>query len=134
MKFSKDTKIIVLGHLKGHTEGKEDILKANGYTNVSSILCEETEIDQIKVELKEAARAPSPYGTMFLIGIAMMAGFPAMMADILEYIEKECPNILVVKTTKADFDQGISWPPSKDAVNKSALNVCTRLLYDGKVW
>jgi hypothetical protein len=64
----------------------------------------------------------------------MMQGFPDLMAEILSFIEKECHFILVVKTTKADFDEGISWPPTEQDVNKSALNICNRLLPQGKEW
>lgn len=53
------------------------------------------------------------------------------MADLLEFIEKECPNILVHKTVKADFDEGITFPPSEEMVNKSALNICLRMLEQG---
>ena len=56
------------------------------------------------------------------------------MSEILDYIQNECPKILVVKTIKTDFDEGIAWPPTETDVNKSALNICTRLLNEGKEW
>jgi hypothetical protein len=122
MKFSKSTKIITIGHLRGHTEGKVSILMNNGFTDVSAILCEETPVDQIKAIL-----TASP-NSMFLVGGAMMNGFPELMEDLLSFIEKDCSSILVHKTVKSDFDEGITFPPSEQDVNKSALNICNRLV------
>jgi hypothetical protein len=64
----------------------------------------------------------------------MMQGFPELMAELLEFVAQSCPSIHVHKTTKADFDDGIDWPPSEAMVNKSALNICTRLLAEAAEW
>ena len=34
------------------------------------------------------------------------------MAEVLAFIESDCPSIFVHKTVKADFDEGISFPPT----------------------
>ena len=71
---------------------------------------------------------------MFLVGGAMMQGFPDLMAELLAYIESDCKSILVHKTVKPDFDEGIPFPPTEEQVNKSALNICERYLAEGKEW
>lgn len=53
------------------------------------------------------------------------------MAEVLAFIEKECPTILVHKTVKADFDADVIFPPTEEQVNKSALNICMRLIEEG---
>jgi hypothetical protein len=58
----------------------------------------------------------------------MMSGFPDLMAELLAYIAKECPTVHVQKTVKEDFDPDVSWPPTEAQVNKSALNICLRML------
>ena len=45
VKFTKDTRIINIGHLPAHTTGKVDILLANGFTDVTAMLCESTPVD-----------------------------------------------------------------------------------------
>lgn len=122
MKFTFDTKIINIGHLPGHTNGKVNLLKANGFTDVSAILCETTPVEEIKATLKN-----SP-DTLFLVGGAMIMGFPDLMSELLLFISTECPTILVHKTVKADFDADATWPPTEEQVNKSALNICMRML------
>jgi len=122
MKFTLDTKIINIGHLPGHTNGKVAILKAHGFSDVSAILCESTPVEEIKATHKKSPNA------LFLVGGAMMAGFPDLMADLLDFISKECPTIFVHQTVKADFDSDASWPPTEAQVNKSALNICERML------
>jgi hypothetical protein len=122
MQFTRDTKIVTIGHLTGHTNGKVALLKANGFTDVSAILCESTPVEEIKVALK---RSPN---SLFLVGGAMMSGFPDLMAELLAYIAKECPTVHVQKTVKEDFDTDVSWPPTEAQVNKSALNICLRML------
>ena len=121
MKFTKSTKIINIGHLPAHTNGKVDILKANGFTDVSALLCESTPLEEIKNILKISPNS------LFLVGGAMMQGFPDLMADLLDYIDKECPTIKVHQTVKADFDEDVKFPPTAEEVNKSALNICLRL-------
>ena len=65
----------------------------------------------------------------------MMQGFPELMADLLAFLEKECPTIKVHKTVKDDFDADVLFPPAgkptEAQVNKSALNICNRLLEHG---
>ena len=116
LKFSK----------QGHTKGKVDILLANGFTDVSAILCESTPIDEVKSILRASPNS------LFIVGGAMMQGFPELMADLLAFIDKECPTIKVHKTVKGDFDDGVPFPPAgyptEEQVNKSALNICVRLL------
>ena len=58
----------------------------------------------------------------------MMNGFPDLMADLLDFIAKECPTVFVHQTVKADFDTDTTWPPTEEQVNKSALNICLRIL------
>jgi hypothetical protein len=122
MQFTRDTKIVTIGHLPGHTNGKVALLKANGFTDVSAILCESTPVEEIKAALK---RSPN---SLFLVGGAMMSGFPDLMAELLAYIAEECPTVKVHKTVKEDFDPDVSWPPTEAQVNKSALNICLRML------
>ena len=57
-----------------------------------------------------------------------MTGFPSLMADLLCFISEECPTVSVHQTVKADFDADAVWPPTEEQVNKSALNVCMRIL------
>lgn len=71
--FSKATTIINIGHLPGHTQGKETLLRAHGWTDVQSILCESTPVADVKSLLKAAA---TPEGALFLVGGAMMKGSP----------------------------------------------------------
>lgn len=122
MTFTHETKIITIGHLPGHTNGKLALLKANGFTDVSAILCQSTPVEEIKAMLKS-----SPH-SLFLVGGAMMSGFPELMAELLAYIAAECPTVAVHKTVKEDFDADVSWPPTEAQVNKSALNICLRML------
>ena len=132
--FTRATTIINLGHLPGHTQGKEALLRAHGYTSVVSLLCESVGADDIKRSLAAAAAAPG--GAVFLVGGAMMQGFPDLMKELLAFVEAECPAVLVHKTSKPDFDEGVAWPPgpTEAQVNKSALNVCERYLAEGKTW
>jgi len=127
MLFTRETKIINIGHLPGHTNGKVALLKAHGFTDVSAILCESTPAEEIKSTLRN-----SPY-TLFIVGGAMMMSFPDLMADLLLFISNECPTIVVHKTTKADFDADVTFPPSEEQVNKSALNICMRMLEQGNI-
>ncbi len=122
MHFTRQTKIVTIGHLPGHTNGKVALLKANGFTDVSAILCTATPVEEIKASLRN-----SP-DSLFLVGGAMMNGFPDLMADLLDFIAKECPTIFVHQTVKADFDADTTWPPTQEQVNKSALNICLRML------
>jgi len=122
MEFTRQTKIMTIGHLPGHTNGKVALLKANGFTDVSAILCTATSVEEIKARLKS-----SP-DSLFLVGGAMMNGFPDLMADLLDFIAKECPTVFVHQTVKADFDTDTTWPPTEEQVNKSALNICLRIL------
>ena len=63
-----------------------------------------------------------------------MQGFPELMAELLDFVAQNCPRIHVHKTVKADFDEGMNFPPSEAMVNKSALNICTRLLAEEAAW
>ena len=132
--FSKQTSVVNIGHLPGHTQGKEALLRAHGWTNVTSILCESTPVDEVKRLLKDAAAADG--GALFLVGGAMMKGFPELMADLLGFVAAECPRMLVHKTGPPDFDPDVIFPPgpSEGQVNKSALNICARYLAEGKEW
>jgi hypothetical protein len=130
--FSKQTTIINIGHLPGHTQGKEALLRENGFSSIKSILCESTPIEEIKKHLKESA---TNEGAMFLVGGAMMKGFPELMKELLDYVT-ELPTILVHKTSATDFDPEVTFPPgpTEAQVNKSALNICSRFLAEGKTW
>ena len=99
--FTKATTILNIGHLPGHTQGKEALLREAGYTSITSILCESTPVEQVKALLKAAA---TPEGALFLVGGAMMRGFPDLMKDLLDFVAAECPTILVHKTSGPDFD------------------------------
>jgi hypothetical protein len=129
--FTTSTTIVNIGHLPGHTKGKEALLRANGYKNIISILCENTPVEDVKRMLKLAA---TPEGALFLVGGAMMKGFPELMKDLLDFVDSECPTILVHKTSTLDFDKGVTFPPTEEQVNKSALNICQRYLNEGKTW
>jgi hypothetical protein len=131
--FTKATTILNIGHLPGHTQGKEALLRANGWTSITSILCESTPVAQVKTLLKTAA---TPEGALFLVGGAMMKGFPELMNELLEFVAAECPSILVHKTSAPDFDAEVTFPPgpTEAQVNKSALNICQRYLSEGKTW
>ena len=130
--FTKSTTIINIGHLPGHTQGKEALLRAHGYASVVSILCESTPVDDVKRALTAAA---TPEGALFLVGGAMMKGFPELMADLLAHVAAS-PTILVHKTSAPDFDSEVTFPPGPNEaqVNKSALNICERYLSEGKTW
>ena len=114
---------------QGHTTGKVDILKANGFTNCVAILCETTPVEKVKEILRDSPNS------LFIVGGAMMQGFPDLMAELLAFVEKECPTIRVHKTVKDDFDADVQLPPAgyptEAQVNKSALNICNRLLEQG---
>jgi hypothetical protein len=131
--FSKSTAILNIGHLPGHTQGKELLLRENGWVNVTSILCESTPVDEVKRVLKAAS---TPEGALFLVGGAMMKGFPALMEDLLEFVRTDCPTVYVHKTSPPDFDTEVVFPPgpSEQQVNKSALNIANRFLSEGKTW
>jgi hypothetical protein len=126
MQFTRDTKIINIGHLPAHTLGKEAILRENGFTNVVALLCESTPVSDLKNILLESPNS------LFIVGGAMMQGFPALMAELLQFIEQECPSIRVHKTVKDDFDADVIFPPNAEQVNKSALNICMRLLNESE--
>ena len=125
-RFSLETKIITIGHLPGHTNGKVALLMANGFSDVSAILGGAMSVEEIKALLKNSPNA------FFLVGGAMMTGFPDLMADLLFFISADCPTIFVHKTIKADFGADVSWPPTEQQVNKSALNICMRMLEQGE--
>jgi len=131
--FSYSTTIVNIGHLPGHTQGKEALLRGNGWVNVSSILCESTPAAEIKRLLQAAATSE---GALFLVGGAMMRGFPDLMKDLLEFVAAECPSLLVHITGPPDFDPEVTFPPgpTEAQVNKSALNICLRYLGEGKTW
>ena len=131
--FTKATTILNIGHLPGHTQGKEALLREHGFTSITSILCETTPVGEVKRLLKAAA---TPEGALFLVGGAMMKGFPELMADLLGFVAAECPTILVHKTSAPDFDPEVTFPPgpTEAQVNKSALNICQRYLSEGKAW
>ena len=128
--FSTTTTILNIGHLPGHTQGKEALLKQHGFPNVTSILCESTPVPEIKLMLLASPDA------LFLVGGAMMKGFPELMKELLDYVVINCPTIYVHKTVAADFDAEVTFPPgpSEAQVNKSALNICQRYLDEGKTW
>jgi len=131
--FTKATTVINIGHLPGHTQGKEALLRAHGFAHVTSILCESTPAADVKRALKAAA---TPEGALFLVGGAMMKGFPALMKDLLDFVAAECPTVLVHKTSAPDFDAAVTFPPgpTEEQVNKSALNICERYLAEAKAW
>ena len=126
MLFTKETRIINIGHLPSHTNGKTELLQQNGFNNIITILCEEWSNDKIKECLKESPNS------LFLIGGAMMSGFPELMNDLLTYIKTECPTIDVAETTKGDFDEGVTFPPTTEQICKSGLNICMRKLNENK--
>ena len=132
--FSHATCIVNLGHQPGHTQGKETLLRADGFTNVKSILSESVARPDIKAALQAAAAAPG--GALFLVGGAMMKGFPDLMKELLDFVAAECPAMLVHITSAGDFDAEVAFPPgpSEAQVNKSALNICRRYLAEGKTW
>ena len=68
-------------HLQGHTKGKVDILQANGFTDVSAILCESTPVEEVKEILRSSPNS------LFIVGGAMMKGFPDLMSELLAFIE-----------------------------------------------
>jgi hypothetical protein len=131
--FTKLTTIINIGHLPGHTQGKEALLRENGFTSITSILCETTPVEEVQRLLKAAA---TPDGALFLVGGAMMKGFPDLMKTLLDYVTAECPTILLHKTSAPDFDAEVTFPPGPNEaqVNKSALNICQRYVTEGKAW
>ena len=133
-KFSKSTTILNIGHLPGHTQGKEALLREAGWANVTSILCETTPVEEVKRQLNKAAGTPD--GALFLVGGAMMKGFLELMKELLDFVAAECPTILVHKTSPPDFDADVTFPPgpSEAQVNKSALNICQHYLAEGKAW
>ena len=61
-----------------------------------------------------------------------MSSFPDLMNDLLLYIKAECPTIDIAKTTKADFDEGITFPPTTEQVAKSAINIVMRKLNENQ--
>ena len=40
---------------------------------------------------------------LFIVRGAMLSGFPDLMADLLDFIARECPSILVVPSTSHDL-------------------------------
>ena len=67
--------------MQGHTKGKVDILQANGFTDVSAILCESTPVEEVKDILRASPNS------LFIVGGAMMKGFPDLMSELLAFIE-----------------------------------------------
>ena len=124
--FTRRTKVITIGHLPGHTNGKAAFLKAHGFSDVSAMLCDSTPLEDIKATLQNSPNS------FFLVGGAMMMSFPDLMADLLGFISGECPTILVHQTVKANFNADATWPPTEEQVNNSALNICIRMLDQGK--
>ena len=123
-KITKETKILNIGHLPGHTNGKVDVLKAGGFEN-SHAFCmteEGTTIESIKEELRN-----SPH-SLFIVGGAMNSSYPDLMKELNEFIAAEVPSIIVHNTTGADFPPGTTYPPSQDIVNDSALTIANRYL------
>jgi len=123
MVFTKQSRIVNIGHLPSHTNGKTELLNANGFTDVVTVLCEEKTAAEIKTVLSEA-----PPDSLFLVGGAMMGSFPDLMKDLLEHIAAECPNVSTHCTVKGDFDPDVTFPPSTEQVCKSGLNICLKRL------
>ena len=71
-------------------------------------------------------------------GFIDFVAFPffALMAELLDFVASECPTILVHKTSAPDFDAEVAFPPgpTEAQVNKSALNIASRYLSEGKTW
>ena len=61
-----------------------------------------------------------------------MSSFPDLMNDILSYIKTDCPTIDIAETTKADFDDDVTFPPTTEQVAKSAINIVNRKLNENK--
>jgi hypothetical protein len=66
--------------------------------------------------------------TLFLVGGAMMKGFPDEMKEILEFVKADAPELLVYITSPADFPAGTVFPPSQELVNQSVVTICNKLL------
>ena len=120
--ITHETRIINVGHLPGHTFGKEKLLREAGFTNVESYLFLETGVAKVKEALKGSS------DTLFLVGGAMMKGFPQEMKEILEYVKTDAPTVFVYITSGADFPPGTAFPPSEEIVNQSAVTICNKLL------
>ena len=122
IEITYDTKIINLGHQPGHTHGKTKLLQEAGFTNVEGFLFTEHGKENIKNLVK------GQKDTLLLIGGAMMKSFPQDMAEILNFIKTDCPEVFVYTTTAADFPPDVTFPPSEEVVNQSAVTICKKLL------
>jgi hypothetical protein len=122
IEITHDTRIINIGHLPGHTHGKTELLKKEGFRNVESFLSTETGAENIKQMLK------GKNDTLLLVGGAMMKGFPSEMKEILDFLKTDAPEVFVYITSQADFPPGIQFPPSQEIVNQSAVTICNKLL------
>ena len=120
--ITKQTKIINIGHLPGHVNGKTDLLREAGWSNSVGIITLETTKEAIKAELKS-----SP-GALFIVGGAMNKEYPELMAELNEFIKSEVPSIIVHNTTKEDFPEGCPLPPTEGIIAASGVTIANRLL------
>jgi len=116
------TKILNIGHLPGHVNGKITKLAEAGFHNTVAIITKDWTKENIKAEL---LASPS---SLFIVGGAMNKEYPELMAELNAYIQNEVPSMLVHNTTAADFPPGIALPPTEEIVSASAVTIAMRLL------
>ena len=120
--ITRATKILNIGHLPGHVNGKITKLAEAGFHNTVAIVTKDWTLENIKAELRAS---PS---SLFIVGCAMNKEYPELMAELNAYIHDNVPSIMVHNTTAADFPQGIPLPPTEEIVSASAVTIAMRLL------
>ena len=118
--ITKSTKIINIGALPSHVDGKTQKLIAAGFTNTVGIITSQTTQEEIKEKLRNSPES------LFIVGGAMYKEYPEIMSELNEFISKECPTILVYNTTIADFPPNT--PITAEVVAESGVTIANKLL------
>jgi hypothetical protein len=120
--ITRSSKIINIGHLPGHVNGKIIKLREAGFTNTVAIITKDWTKAAILAELEASPSA------LFIVGGAMNKEYPDLMAELNAFIQAKVPSMLVHNTTAADFPAGCAFPPSEEIVAASAVTIALRLL------
>ena len=120
--ITRQTKILCIGHLPGHIDGKVTKLKAAGFPNAEGIITLQTTPEAIKAQLVASPES------LFIVGGAMNKEYPFLMAELNAFIAENAPTVIVHNTTAADFTPGCSFPPSEEVVAESGVTIAMRLL------
>lgn len=120
--ITKQTRILTIGHLPEHVNGKAKLLKEAGFLDTKGIIASQMSKEDIMNLLKDSPRS------LFIVGGAMNKAYPELMAELNTFINKEVPSIIVHNTTISDFPPDCKLPPSEEIIAQSGLTIANRFL------